>query len=206
VRRRALGHFQSLRTDQRTQRSRDIHIGSAPLKLFLSLEHPATSQHRQNGSPSRSLVSTEPLRLLDRLSRHRNASIEDLDDIALFDRRETSFHVQILYNDSLLTFAQLPLLQVRIPPFDRVVLRPEICPSETYTLDLENYQIRTIPSSQPPSYIARLLLVITYLRQVLTTPPQEQALPQVALQQRCPRRTLMSFRGVSTQHTNLRPA
>jgi hypothetical protein len=115
VRRRALGHFQSLRTDQRTQRSRDIHIGSAPLKLFLSLEHPATSQHRQNGSPSRSLVSTEPPRLLDRLSRHRNASIEDMVDIALFDRRETPFHVQTHYNDSLLTFSQLPLLQVRIP-------------------------------------------------------------------------------------------
>ena len=159
------------RTDQRTQSSRDIHIGSAPLKLFLSLEHPATSQHRQNGSPSRSLVSTQPLRLLDRLSRRRNACIGPMDDIALFDRRETSNHVQTLYNDSLLTSAQLPLLQVRIPrSFESFCAQKH----STWTLKIINPHNSVI---KPLPQIARLLLVITYLRHVLITQPQEQALP-----------------------------
>jgi hypothetical protein len=39
-------------------------------------------------------VSLQPIRLLERLSRRRNACIADKDHIALFDRRETSFHVK----------------------------------------------------------------------------------------------------------------
>ena len=120
---------------------------SAPPKLFLSLEHPATSQHRQNGSPSRSLVSTELLRLLERLSRLRNARIGDMDDIADFDSRETSYQVETIHNESLLTFLQLPLLQVRIPRLLDLFCAQRIPPSKY--LEYQKHQIRTIPSSSP---------------------------------------------------------
>jgi hypothetical protein len=116
-------------------------------------------------------VSLQLLRLLERLSRRRNACIGDMGHIALFDRRETSFHVYIIRQRHVTDIFTATATASKESPFDRVVLRPETCPQKTPTLDIEKHQIRTTPSPRPHPHIARLFLVITYLGQLLITNP-----------------------------------
>jgi hypothetical protein len=142
------GHFQSQGAQTNAHKAAEIFTSAARHpNSSLSLVHPATSQHRQNGSPSRSLVSSELLRLLERLSRRRNACIGDMDHIALFDRRETSFYVQTLRQRHVTDFLSATATASKESPFDRVVLRPETCPEETPISNIENHQIRSTSSS-----------------------------------------------------------
>ena len=91
---------------------------------FPFYEHPATSQHRQNGSPSRSLVSTELLRPLERLFWLRNAHIEEMDDIREFRQSGEAIpgrnHAQRLFANIFTATATAS----KNPQFARFVSRP----------------------------------------------------------------------------------
>jgi hypothetical protein len=132
-------------------------------------------------------VSLQPIRLLERLSRRRNACIGDKDHIALFDRRETSFHVKTQRQRLVTDIFTATVTASKDPLFVRVVLRPETLPYRKTMSNIENHQIRSTPSSQLPSYIARLYLVITYLGKLLINiSPGTSPTPSRASTEVCP--------------------